>query len=143
MAKIAKKVHLVHRSQFRADQILIDKLSLLDNIEIHLETTIQRINGNTLVESISVKNHQTGELNTIETNGIIVEIGYLPNSDPFENLIELSERKEIIIDERGRTNIPGIFAAGDVTTVPYKQIVIASAEGAKATLAANDYLNAL
>lgn len=143
MAKIAEKVQLVHRSQFRADRILLDKLKSLENVEIYLETLIEEVKGENLVTGLLVKDKNTQETQLLETNGIIVEIGYLPNSEAFEDLVAMTERKEILIDEKGRTDIPGIFAAGDVTTVPYKQIVIASSEGAKATLAANDYLNSL
>jgi alkyl hydroperoxide reductase subunit F len=143
MAKIAEKVLLIHRSQFRADQILLEKLNSYDNVEIHLESVIQEVKGDKLVSALVVKDKQSNEIKELETNGLIVEIGYLPNSEAFEGLVEMNDRKEIIIDAKGHTNIPGIFAAGDVTTVPYKQIVIASSEGAKATLAANDYLNSL
>jgi alkyl hydroperoxide reductase subunit F len=143
MAKIAEKVILVHRSQFRADKILLDKLNTFENVEIYLETVIQEIKGDKLVNTLVVKNKNQDASFEIETNGLIVEIGYTPNSEAFEDVVAMTGRKEIIIDEKGRTNKPGIFAAGDVTTVPYKQIVIASSEGAKATLAANDYLNSL
>ena len=143
MAKIAKIVHLVHRSEFRADQILIDKLKTFDNIKIHLNTVIQEVIGSKLVTQLKVSDKTSNEIQFIDTNGLIVEIGYTPNSEPFEELISMNQGKEIETDEKGQTNIDGIFAAGDVTTVPYKQIVIASSEGAKAALAANDYLNTL
>ena len=82
----------------------------------------------------------TGEIHEQALDGIFVQIGLLPNSQIAEGVVELSPYKEIIINERGETSQPGIFAAGDVSTVPYKQIVISMGEGAKASLSAFDYL---
>ncbi|MEA1975933.1 MAG: FAD-dependent oxidoreductase, partial [Bacillota bacterium] len=76
-----------------------------------------------------------------KTNALFVEIGYVPNSKFVENLVKLNEKKEIVINEKNETSEEGIFAVGDVTNVPYKQIIIASSEGAKAALSAVDYLN--
>jgi len=86
------------------------------------------------------KNRDNGEFTTVGLEGIFVQIGLLPNTDLLKGPVELSPRGEIIVDNRGETSIPGIFAAGDVTTVPYKQIVIAVGEGAKASLSAFDHL---
>ncbi|MBA1276128.1 FAD-dependent oxidoreductase, partial [Stutzerimonas stutzeri] len=80
------------------------------------------------------------EFHNLELEGIFVQIGLLPNSDWLKGTVELTSRGEIIVDARGETSLPGIFAAGDVTTVPYKQIVIAVGEGAKASLSAFDHL---
>ena len=76
----------------------------------------------------------------VELEGIFVQIGLLPNSDWLKGTVELSPRGEVIVDDRGQTSVPGVFAAGDVTTVPYKQIIIAMGEGAKASLGAFDHL---
>ncbi|MNK99451.1 Alkyl hydroperoxide reductase subunit F [compost metagenome] len=92
------------------------------------------------VNGLRYKDRNTDELRTVELEGIFVQIGLLPNTDWLKGTIELSPRGEIIVDNRGETSIPGIFAAGDVTTVPYKQIVIAVGEGAKASLSAFDHL---
>jgi alkyl hydroperoxide reductase subunit F len=94
----------------------------------------QKVNG------LRYKDRQSDELRTVELEGIFVQIGLLPNTDWLKGTIELSPRGEIIVDARGETSIPGVFAAGDVTTVPYKQIVIAVGEGAKASLSAFDHL---
>ncbi|MNP02165.1 Alkyl hydroperoxide reductase subunit F [compost metagenome] len=94
----------------------------------------QKVNG------LRYKDRQTDELRSVELEGIFVQIGLLPNTDWLKGTIELSPRGEIIVDARGETSVPGIFAAGDVTTVPYKQIVIAVGEGAKASLSAFDHL---
>lgn len=143
LAKIASKVTIVHRSQFRADKILIDQLNKLDNVEIHLNTQIQEVFGEKIMSGVKVLDKLTDEVYTIPANGIFVEIGYLPNNDPFKELIKLNERGEIIVDKYGETNIKGIFAAGDSTDTPYKQIIMSAADGAKCALSANDYLNTL
>lgn len=143
LAKIASKVTIVHRSEFRADKILIDQLNKLDNVEIHLNTQIQEVFGEKIMSGVKVLDKSTEEVYTIPANGIFVEIGYLPNNDPFKELIKLNERGEIIVDKYGETNIKGIFAAGDSTDTPYKQIIMSAADGAKCALSANDYLNTL
>jgi alkyl hydroperoxide reductase subunit F len=94
----------------------------------------QKVNG------LRYKDRQSDELRTVELEGIFVQIGLLPNTDWLKGTVELSPRGEIIVDARGETSMPGVFAAGDVTTVPYKQIVIAVGEGAKASLSAFDHL---
>lgn len=141
LAKIASKVKLVHRSQLRADNILVDQLPSYKNIEVHLETQIKEILGEAMVTGIKVLDRASGEEKLISANGIFVEIGYLPNSDPFKDLVDLNERGEIIVDDYGRTNVEGVFAAGDITTIPYKQIILSAGDGAKVALAVNDFLN--
>jgi len=138
LAKIASRVHLVHRSAFRADQILVDRLMDLENVDIHLGTQIESIQGQDQVEWVDLKGDRTGPL---ETQGVLVEIGYLPNSQFVQ--VDKNARGEIIIDKNHQTSVPGIFAAGDVTTEAYKQIIVAASEGAKAALAINHYLNNL
>jgi alkyl hydroperoxide reductase subunit F len=134
LSKIAKEVILVHRSQFRADQILINQLKKLNNVSILLNTSIKSIHGDKKVTHISTSGGD------ISTSGVLVEIGYVPNTQ-FLRDVSLNERNELIIDADNHTNIKGMFAAGDVTNIKHKQIVIAAAEGAKAALAINDYLN--
>lgn len=143
LAKIANKVTIVHRSQFRADKILLDQLEKLNNVEIKLNTQIEEIIGDNMMTGVKVLDKESGNSYTIDAAGIFVEIGYLPNSDIVKDLIELNDRGEIIVNNYSETNIKGIFAAGDVTNSPYKQIIISAAEGARAALAANDYLNTL
>ena len=143
LAKIAAKVTLVHRSQLRADQIVIDKLKSYENVDIRLETEILEVKGAALMSGVVTKDKATGEESFIEANGLFVEIGYLPNSTFVKGLLELNPRDEIKINTLNETSVPGIFAAGDVTDIPYKQVVISAAEGAKAALTANDYINRL
>jgi len=143
LAKIANSVTLVHRSQLRADQILMDEMAKLDNVEIKLNTQILNITGETLMDKIEVLNRETNESYGIKARGLFVEIGYLPSTSMFKGILDLNEIGEIIVDQYGQTNIKGDFAAGDVTEMPYKQIIMAAGEGAKCALAANDYLNTL
>lgn len=143
LSKIAKSVTLVHRSQFRADKVLLDQLATKENVTIHLETQILEIVGTDFMTSVLVKDKATDEVFEIPGDGVFIEIGHIPNTAIFENLVALNSHGEVIVDEKKRTNVEGIFAAGDMTTVPYKQIIIATAEGATAALAANDYLNTL
>ncbi|MEA3423807.1 MAG: FAD-dependent oxidoreductase [Bacillota bacterium] len=143
IAKIANTVKLVHRSEFRADKVLIEKLYSLKNVEIYLQTQIQEIHGEMLLTHITALDKKENKVITIKTDGLFVEIGYLPKSEIFEGLVEMNEKKEIIVNNKAETSVEGIYASGDVTDVPYKQIIISTADGAKAALSANDYVNKL
>ncbi|MBN2260047.1 MAG: FAD-dependent oxidoreductase [Clostridiales bacterium] len=143
LAKIANKVMLVHRSDFRADKILVDKLYGLKNVEVYLQTQIKEIFGEMLMTHIVALDKKSNKEIEIKADGLFVEIGYLPKSEIFENLLALNDKKEIIVNNKAETNVEGIYAAGDITDVAYKQIIISAAEGAKAALSANDYINKL
>ena len=92
------------------------------------------------VTGLTYKDRATGDLHRVELEGIFVQIGLLPNTEWLKGVVDLSPRGEIVIDDRGQTSVPGVFAAGDATTVPYKQIIIAMGDGSKASLGAFDYL---
>jgi alkyl hydroperoxide reductase subunit F len=141
VAKIAKHVTIVHRSAFRADQILLDKLAQQPNVTVHLQTQILEIQGDDRMRQILVLDKLSNQERTIKADGIFIEIGNLPNSDLVKGFIATNDRGEILVDGKQATHVPGAFAAGDVTDTPYKQIIIAAAQGATAALAANDYLN--
>ncbi len=141
LSKTASSVKLVQRSVLRADEVLIDRMNSLENVEVYLGYQIKEIKGENSVSAVITKNKETGEEVTFETRGVFVEIGYTPNTKFVENLVELNDSKEIVINDRNETSEKGIFAIGDATTVPYKQIIIAASEGAKAALSAVDYLN--
>ncbi|WP_192558105.1 alkyl hydroperoxide reductase subunit F [Pseudomonas allokribbensis] len=127
--------------QLRADAVLQRKLHSLPNVTVITSALTTEVTGDgQKVNGLRYKDRNSDELRTVELEGIFVQIGLLPNTDWLKGTIELSPRGEIIVDNRGETSIPGIFAAGDVTTVPYKQIVIAVGEGAKASLSAFDHL---
>ncbi|GAM70315.1 alkyl hydroperoxide reductase protein F [Vibrio sp. JCM 19236] len=126
----------------RADQVLIDKANSTPNIEIiKMAQTTQVLGDGNRVTGLEYKDRNTDELKQIELSGIFVQIGLMPNSEWLkETQVELSPRGEILVDAHGATTMKGVFAAGDVTTVPYKQIIIAMGEGAKASLGAFDHL---
>ena len=141
LAKVASHVTLVHRSQFRADKILIDELYQSDKIDIYLESQILSIEGDEFLSHIHVLDKEKDSTFDVYADGIFIEIGNVPNSQLFRDLVDLNDIGEVIVDEKGLTSIEGIYAAGDVTTVSYKQIIIATSDGAKTALAANDYIN--
>ena len=125
----------------RADAVLQNKLRSLPNVTIITMAQTTEVKGDgQKVSGLIYKDRHHDEVHTIELEGIFVQIGLLPNSDWLKGTLELSRFGEIVVDARGQTSIPGVFAAGDVTTVPYKQIVIAVGEGAKASLSAFDHL---
>src|SRR5690606_39107499 len=109
------------------------------SVIMNAQTTEVRGDGNK-VNGLLYTDRTSGASNTIDLEGIFVQIGLLPNTEWLKGVVELSNRGEIVIDDRGQTNVPGVFGAGDCTTVPYKQIVIAVGAGATASLAAFDHL---
>lgn len=120
----------------KADKVLVDKLESLPNVTILKNARTNRVIGdNGKVVALEYEDRSTGELKSLELEGIFVQIGLLPNSAFIKDVVETNKFGEIVIDGKCRTNVPGIYAAGDVTTVPYKQIIIAMGEGAKAGLA--------
>lgn len=128
-------------SALRADQVLQNKLYSLPNVTVILNAQTTEVLGDgNKVNGLSYNDRTTGDGHTVELEGIFVQIGLLPNTEWLKGVVELSNRGEIVIDDRGQTNVPGVFAAGDCTTVPYKQIVIAVGAGATASLAAFDHL---
>lgn len=142
LAGIVAEVTLIEfDSQLRADAVLQRKLLSLANVNVIKSALTTEVIGNgEKVSGLRYKDRTTDSEHEIELEGIFVQIGLLPNTDWLKGTVELSPRGEIIVDAKGQTSIPGVFAAGDVTTVPYKQIVIAVGEGAKASLAAFDHL---
>ena len=127
--------------QMRADEVLQKKLRSLDNVKIITSgQTTEVVGENGKVSGLNYTDRTTGEAHHIELEGIFVQIGLVPNTEWLKGDIELSQHGEIIVNDRNETSIPGVFAAGDATTVPYKQIVISMGEGAKASLSAFDFL---
>ena len=127
--------------EMKADAVLQDKLRSLKNVDIltNVQTT-EVIGDGTKVAGLRYKDRASNEEHQLDPAGIFVQIGLLPNTDFVKGTVELSKFGEIVVDARGATNVPGVFAAGDCTTVPYKQIIISMGEGAKASLSAFDYL---
>lgn len=127
--------------KLRADEVLQRKLRSMPNVEIITNgQTTEVLGDGTRVNGLVVKNRANGEERRIELEGVFVQIGLVPNTEWLKGVIELSPRGEIEVDARGATSLPGVFAAGDATTVPYKQIIIAMGEGSKAGLSAFDHL---
>ena len=129
-------------SKLRADEVLQAKLRSMANVEIVTNgQTTEILGAEGKVNGLRLKDRESGDERTIELEGVFVQIGLVPNTEWLEDSgLELSKHGEIVTDDEGRTNLPGVFGAGDVTDVPYKQIVVAMGEGSKAGLSAFDYL---
>ncbi|NLR70209.1 alkyl hydroperoxide reductase subunit F [Novosphingobium sp. ERN07] len=142
LAGIVAHVTLIEfDDQLRADAVLQTKLRSLPNVTIITSALTTEVLGDgAKVTGLVYRNRATEDLHTIELEGIFVQIGLVPNTEWLKGAIGLSQRGEIEVDARGATSVPGVFAAGDVTTVPYKQIIIAMGEGSKAALSAFDHL---
>ncbi|MFM8822718.1 MAG: FAD-dependent oxidoreductase, partial [Limnohabitans sp.] len=127
--------------QLKADAVLVNKLKSLNNVTVHTHAQTTEITGDgNVVNGIRFKDRVSGEEHHIELEGVFVQIGLVPNTEFLKDTLALSKFGEVVVDAKGHTNVPGVFAAGDCTTVPYKQIVIAAGEGAKAALSAFDHL---
>ena len=126
--------------ELKADDILQKRLYSLPNVDVILNAQTLEVLGTDKVNSMIYLDRKTNEKKTIPLEGIFIQIGLLPNTDFVKNTVDLSKFGEIIIDSHGQSSLKGLFAAGDATTVPYKQIIIAMSEGAKASLGAFDYL---
>ncbi len=127
--------------QLRADAVLVNKLRSLSNVAIHTQAQTTEITGaDGKVNGLTYTDRVSGESRQVALEGVFVQIGLVPNSEWLKGTLELSRHGEIIVDNRGQTSLPGVFAAGDVTTVPFKQIIIATGDGAKAALGAFDHL---
>ncbi|MCG5499540.1 alkyl hydroperoxide reductase subunit F [Ectothiorhodospira lacustris] len=143
LAGVVAHVTLIEfMTELRADAVLQKKLRSLPNVDIITHAQTMEVNGDgSKVTGLTYKDRDTDELKRLDLEGIFVQIGLVPNSEWLkESPVALSARGEIVVDAHGMTSVPGVFAAGDVTTVPYKQIVIAVGEGAKAALGAFDHL---
>lgn len=141
LAKFAAKVFLIHRrDKFKGETVRADDVKKLSNIEIILNSEVKEIKGEKNIEGVRVVRNDDGETRDLEVAGIFVEIGHIVESDFVSKMVALDPRKQIIVNDKNETNVAGVFAAGDATTVPYKQIVIAAGEGAKAALTAYSYL---
>lgn len=142
LAGIVAHVTLIEfDGRLRADAVLQRKLASLGNVQVITSAQTTEVTGSAgRVDGLLYKDRNSGEQHRVELDGIFVQIGLLPNSDWLRGTLALSPRGEVEVDARGATSMPGVFAAGDVTTVPYKQIIISMGEGSKAALSAFDYL---
>ena len=143
MVKIADHVYLISLTPLTGDQILINKVKSAGNLTIFLEHEVLEIKGKNSVEGIRIQDLKSQKEKELEVGGIFVEIGLTPNSDLVKELVTLNRLGEIEVNCGNETGVSGFFAAGDVTSVPDKQIVVAAGEGAKAALQAHRYLQRL
>jgi alkyl hydroperoxide reductase subunit F len=142
LAGIVAHVTLIEfDGKLRADEVLQRKLRSLPNVRVIVAAQTTEVHGaDGKVNALTYKDRSSGELHRVELEGVFVQIGLLPNTDWLKGTVALSPHGEIEVDARGQTSLPGVFAAGDATTVPYKQIIIAMGEGSKAALSAFDHL---
>ncbi len=142
LAGIVAHVTLIEfADQLKADAVLVSKLKSLPNVIIHVNAQTTEITGaDGKVNGLKYKDRATNEEHLVPLEGVFVQIGLVPNTEFLKGTVELSRFGEIVVDAKGHTNVDGVFAAGDCTTVPYKQIVIAAGEGTKAALSAFDHL---
>ena len=143
MLKIAEHVDLISLTPLTADPVLLEQLSGAKNLSRFIEYQTGRIEGKDLVEGIVVKDIKSGEEKRLDDTGVFIEIGMVPNSDAVKELIPLNKLGEVPVSCFTETTVPGLYAAGDVTDTPEKQIIIAAGEGAKAALQAHRYLQRL
>jgi alkyl hydroperoxide reductase subunit F len=142
LAGIVAHVTLIEfDAKLRADAVLQAKLQSLPNVTIITSAQTSEVHGDgTKVTALSYRDRTNSEQHQVDLDGVFVQIGLVPNTEWLKGTLALSPRGEIEVDARGQTSVPGVFAAGDATIVPYKQIIIAMGEGAKAALSAFDHL---
>lgn len=141
LSRFASKVYLVHRQEsFRGDEATLERVRSNPKIEFVLNHVAKEIIGEKFVSGFRIENVNTKESRVLDVNGIFVEIGYETKTDWIRNLVKTNEMGEIEINQKGETSVPGVFAAGDVTNGPYKQMVIAAGQGAVAALSAYNYV---
>jgi alkyl hydroperoxide reductase subunit F len=141
LAGIVAHVTLIeYDTKLRADAVLQKKLHSLPNVDVILNAQTTAITGEQKVDGLTYRDRTSGEDKRVDLEGVFVQIGLVPNTEWLKGTLELSKHGEIVVDARGATSMPGVFAAGDCTTVPFKQIVIAAGDGAKAALGAFDHL---
>lgn len=142
LAGIVKSVTVFEfMPELKADQVLVDQAAARDNITIVRNAATRRITASDgKVDGLEYEDRETGQVHQVSLAGVFVQIGLIPNSQFVDGIVDLSPHGEVIIDDKCRTSVDGIFACGDLTTVPYKQIIVSMGEGAKASLAAFEYL---
>jgi alkyl hydroperoxide reductase subunit F len=143
MVKIAEHVYLVSLTTLTGSQILIDRVVDSPNLTVFIEHKVIAIEGESRVEDIVIRDLKSGEEKRLKVGGVFIEIGLLPNSELTGRITRLNDLGEVEVNCANETGVPGLFAAGDVTNVVEKQIVVAAGEGAKATLQAHKYIQRL
>jgi alkyl hydroperoxide reductase subunit F len=139
MAKIASSVALIARGALRCDEIYVNRAEET-GVRVFLHHEVAELHGDAALTGVTIRDRETGKATTLGVEGLFLEIGLVPNTGFLGDLVALNERGEILIDENNHTRVDGVFAAGDATCIKGKQIIIAAGEGAKAALAAHEYL---
>jgi len=139
LANEARQIYLITDEELTADQALVDKITGHPKVRLYQHSLVTGIHGEQMITAVSVQNRKTGQLERLPVEGVFVEIGLEPNSD-FLQALRKNDLGEVVIDCECRTSLPGVFAAGDVTNIPEKQIIVACGEGAKAAIKAWTYL---
>ena len=143
LSDVAEKVYLIHRrAQYRAEEAVVRAVEARPNIEPVLNKTVAALSGEPLLQALTLRDTQTGETSELPVNGVFVSIGKVPANDFCRDLVRLDDAGFIVADESCKTNVPGIFAAGDCRTKSVRQLTTAAGDGSVAALAACDYLNA-
>lgn len=141
LSRIADKVYLMHRrDEFRGDEMLVEQVRRKENVEILLSYLPIEVKGEKFVSALVVKNLKDQVKKELNIDGVFLEVGYEVKAKIVQNLVKINEKNEIVVDSIAKTSCEGVFAAGDVTNIPYKQTVIAAGDGAKAGLSAYAYL---
>ncbi len=144
LTKYASKITIVHQfDHFQAFQHYVDEAKAHPKINFIMESKIIEFIGDEKLEKVKIQNQRTGEINEIKIDGVFIFIGYVPNTEKLEGIIELNDWKEIIVDKNLATNLPGVFAAGDSISKRFRQVTTAVADGTIAALAAAEYVNNL
>ncbi len=142
LTKFASKVHLVHRrKELRASKVMQERAFNNPKIEFHFESVIEEIDGNEKVQKVVLKNTQSNEKSTLEVGGVFVAIGHEPNTKLFAGQVELDDQGYIVLKNRTETNVPGVFAAGDVHDHRYRQAVTAAGYGCMAAIDVDKYFS--
>lgn len=136
LSKIASKVYLIHRKpEFRGEEYLVTKVKNTENIETIMSSFLKEIKGNEVVSNVVLNDDRS-----IDLDGVFIEIGYIVNDSLIEGIVETDKLGQVIVNHNQETSVPGIYAAGDLTNMPFQQLVIAAGEGATAALSAYDYI---
>lgn len=142
LSRISDKVYVIHRrDEFRAIKSSVNKLLANDNVTVLWDSVVESINGTETVESLDIRNLKTGDSSKLEVAGVFIAVGYIPNSQIYKDIVATDDNGYIIAGENTETNVPGIFAAGDIRTKDLRQIITAASDGANAITAVERYLN--
>lgn len=141
LSKLSPRVFLIHRrDSFRGEAVLIERVKTLSNVEIIFDSVVTEVLGETIVEGVAVEHLETQKKRTVPCGGVFVEIGHVAKTDWVAHLVDREHERLIVINNHGETKTPGLFAAGDVTNLSYKQVMSTGGEGIKAALRSYQYL---